>query len=71
MDKVHIKGMISRNPDLHLPLHREVLNSLTGNVWFSSTDNNLLTFHCLVLVAKTSIYPGSSLTSLVQSHRAI
>lgn len=40
--KVHTKGMISVSPDLHLPIHRNDLNSLTWEVWFSLTNNNLL-----------------------------
>ena len=29
---------------LHLPIHREALNSLTGDVWFSLTNSDLLMF---------------------------
>ena len=34
--------MISVSPDLHLPIHRNALNSLTWEVWFSLTNSNLL-----------------------------
>ena len=35
--------------------HRKVLNSLTWDIWFSLTDNNLLTFRLLALCCKTAI----------------
>ena len=35
--KVHIKGMISVSPDLHLPIVRKVLTSLIWSIWFSLT----------------------------------
>ena len=35
--KMHMKGMISRSPVTHLPIHRKVLYSLTWDIWFSLT----------------------------------
>ena len=56
---------------LHLHIHRKVLKSLTWAIWFSLMNSNLLMSDCLVFVAKTPKYPGSSLPSLEQSLRAI
>ena len=42
---------------LHLPIHRKVLNSLTGGICFSFINNKLL-FWVHVVIAKTPIYPG-------------
>jgi len=59
--KVHKKGMISVSPDLHLPIHRNALNSLTWEVWFSLTNNNLLMSWLPCLCFKNSFGSCSSL----------
>ena len=45
------------SPDLHLPIPRKVLNSLTGDICFSFINSNLL-FSLRVVIAKIPIYPG-------------
>ena len=40
------KNDISEPGLLHLPMHRKVLNSLTGDLWISLSDSNFLMF-CL------------------------
>ena len=43
---------------LHLPIHREVLNSLTWDIWFSVINSNFL-FQLPALCCKTTVYPSS------------
>ena len=56
---------------LHLPIYRKVLNSLTWNIWFSLTNNNLMMFWLPALCCKASVYTHSLLSSLEQFLRAI
>ena len=42
--EVCIKGMISMNPDSHLPIHRKALNFLTWDTYFSFINSNLWMF---------------------------
>ena len=42
--EVHIKGVISVDPDFCLPIQRKVLNFLTWQIWFPLINNNLLMF---------------------------
>ena len=63
--EVHIKGMISVSPLLHLPIQRKALNLLTWDVWFSLINSNLLTFQLLGLCCKSS-YISSALVSMEQ-----
>ena len=54
--EVHIKGTISMSPDLHLPIQRKALNSLTWDDGFSLINSNLLMFWFIVFVAKSLLY---------------
>ena len=54
--EVHIKGTISMSPDLHLPIQRKALNSLTWDDGFSLINSNLLMFWFIVFVAKSPLY---------------
>ena len=56
---------------LHLPVYRKVLNSLTWNIWFSLTNNNLMMFWLPVLCCKAPVYTRSLLSLLEQFLRAI
>ena len=62
IDEVHVKGMMNFCEPrlLHFPIHRKELNSLTWDIWFSLSNNNLLMFRLPALCCKTSIEPGSS-----------
>lgn len=48
---------------LYLPILGKALNSLIWDVWFSLINSDLLMFCLSGLCCKTSIYPGSPLTS--------
>ena len=43
---------------LYPPIHRNVLNSVTGDIWFSLISSHLLMFHPPGLCCKAPTYPG-------------
>ena len=66
--EVHIRGLISGSPDLHLPIHRKALNSLRYLVFFKE---NFWCSNYLVFAAKTPYISWFPFPSWEQSLRAI